>query len=269
MVRSFRLFFSLSITLVCLYISPVHAQEATSQTGTILESMNASGYTYLHLDTKKEQLWVAIPSTVVNKGEEVTFLSGMVMQNFHSKTLNRTFPEIIFSKGLEGMKSNNIHGGSTTKTSANSSFADAVKSEANRVSAPASPQVSGGSTGAMVPYVEAQVEKAPGSNSYSIGEIFTKAQDLNGQLVRVKGKVVKFSPNIMGKNWIHIQDGSGDPMKNTHDLVITTADQANPDEIIIVEGKMTANKDFGSGYKYDALLEKSRIIRQSTGQVPE
>jgi hypothetical protein len=65
----------------------------------------------------------------------------------------------------------------------------------------------------------------------------------------------------MGKNWVHIQDGSGDPMNNTHDLVVTTASKTTPDAIIIIEGVATAKKDFGFGYKYDVLIEEAEIIQ--------
>lgn len=65
----------------------------------------------------------------------------------------------------------------------------------------------------------------------------------------------------MGKNWIHLQDGTGNPMNNTHDLVVTTSNQTSTEEIIIVEGIVAAKKDFGFGYKYEVLLEESEIVQ--------
>jgi hypothetical protein len=120
---------------------------------------------------------------------------------------------------------------------------------------------SGGSTGAVVPATEVKVEKAPGDNSYTVEELFTQAEKLSGQKVRLRGKVVKFNANIMGKNWVHLQDGSGNPMTNTHDLVITTGETVAMDDIVIFEGILTANKDFGAGYNYAALVEEAQIIK--------
>jgi hypothetical protein len=67
---------------------------------------------------------------------------------------------------------------------------------------------------------------------------------------------------IMGKNWIHLQDGTGDPLTNTHDLVITTsAELPKGKEIITIEGIVRANKDFGSGYSYVVLVEEATIVQ--------
>lgn len=266
MSRAFILFFCLCLSLTSSFIcgSPnsVFAQESGSRTGTILETMDASGYTYLHLDTGKEKIWIAIPETEVQQGAKITFLDGMTMQNFQSKTLNKTFPTIIFSSGLEGKNMKSPHGTSAKKEPAGSSFADAVKSESVKPQASSAQQpATGGSAGAIVPFVELKVEKAAGDNSYSVAELYNQSKELDGKQVRIRGKVVKFSPNIMGKNWVHIQDGSGDPMKNTHDLVITTTGQVASDDIITFEGIVTANKDFGFGYKYDVLIEQAEIMK--------
>lgn len=267
MFRSLFIFSFLSIFLVavCLCVSQQHVQAQASglQTGTIIETMDASGYTYLHVEVGKEKLWVAIPATEVNPGENITFLEGMVMQDFYSKTLDKTFPTIIFSPGLQDHTGKSPHGSSPAKNnSTSSSFADAVKTESSKPTPqPAAPaQASGGSTGAMVPSIEIQVEKAEGENSYSVDEIFNQAEKLNGKKVKIRGKVVKFNPNIMGRNWVHIQDGSGDPMNNTHDLVVTTTSQTDTDTVIIVEGIVAAKKDFGFGYKYDVLIEEAEIL---------
>jgi hypothetical protein len=94
-----------------------------------------------------------------------------------------------------------------------------------------------------------------------VEEIFGKAKRLAGKKVQVHGKVVKFSPMIMGKNWIHLQDGTGNPMQNSHDLVITTTETVEVDNIITIEGILAAEKDFGAGYKYAAIIEDASIVK--------
>jgi hypothetical protein len=178
----------------------------------------------------------------------------MVMSNFTSKTLNRTFDSIIFSSGL--VKNGPVQ--PATDNAAADSFASAVQEETPQ----ASMAESGGSVGAVAPFTEIKVEKATGDNSYIVEEIFTQSSKLDGKTVRVQGKVTKFSPNIMGKNWIHLQDGSGDPLKNTHDLVVTTNMEPPQDQdIITIEGTVRANKDFGAGYSYEVMIEEAQLVK--------
>ena len=73
----------------------------------------------------------------------------------------------------------------------------------------------------------------------------------------VRAKVVKFSPNIMGKNWIHLQDGTG--TKGTDDLTVTTATSVKVGDTILVSGVVVINRDFGYGYKYDVIIEDAKV----------
>ena len=85
-------------------------------------------------------------------------------------------------------------------------------------------------------------------------------RELNGKTVVVRGKIMKVSPRIMGRNWIHLQDGTGNPDKNTHDLVVTTTEEPQSDwDVITMEGVVAANKDFGSGYKYAVIVENANV----------
>jgi aspartyl/asparaginyl-tRNA synthetase len=92
-----------------------------------------------------------------------------------------------------------------------------------------------------------------------VGECFEQAKNLNSKTVRVRGKVMKVSRMIMGKNWLHIQDGTGNPLKNEHDLVVTTADEPAVDAVVTVEGTLNANRDFGAGYKYEVIIEDAKV----------
>lgn len=253
------------------YSFPTTDQKAPQEetvTGTALETMNASGYTYINVDTGKEKLWVAIPQSEVKKDDKVTFYQGMVMPEFESKSLKRTFKNIIFSSGL--VDPNNTNSNKAENTTTNSpkksgdSFAEAVKAEGGQIAPPGSamPQKSGGSAGATAAPVKIKVDKAEGKNSYTVSEIFDKAKDLSGQKVRVKGKVAKYNAGIMGKNWIHIQDGTGDSAAKTHDLVATTKERlASAGDVITIEGVVAADKDFGFGYKYSVIIEEASVIK--------
>lgn len=253
--------------LACASASAINPASAgaESQTvgGTVLETMNAAGYTYLYIDSGTAKSWVAVPETAVAAGDTVSYSQGMQMKNFHSKSLDRTFPTITFSSGL----TNSPAAQSTTPQSAaapaNDSFSAAVAREQQAASAtaPVMAETTAGSAGAIAPFKEIQIAKAAGDNSYTVAEIFSQAKELNGKTIRLQGKVVKYNANIMGRNWLHLQDGTGDPMNNTHDLVITTSEQITDEEVIIIEGKLAADKDFGAGYKYAAIVEEALIIK--------
>jgi hypothetical protein len=225
-------------------------------TGKVLETMDSAGYTYMNVETAAGSRWVAVNQTPVAVGDEVTYIDGMVMQNFVSKTLDRTFPEIIFSGGLVGK-------GATPPAAAPpgpgaESFSQALTTEG--APAAAAENMVTGSQKAVVPFAEIKVEKAPGENSYSVSEIFGKGAELNGKTIVVRGKVMKVSPRIMGRNWIHLQDGTGNPADNTHDLVVTTALEPDPEwDIITMEGVLAANRDFGSGYTYVVIVEDANL----------
>lgn len=100
------------------------------------------------------------------------------------------------------------------------------------------------------------------SDTYKIEDLYAKNKALNGKEVMAKGKVVKISSGIMGKDWIHVQDNSKTPKKNK---VIFTAKMASAkvsigDEVT-AKGTLKANVDLGAGYFYDVLVENSTFTK--------
>ncbi len=106
------------------------------------------------------------------------------------------------------------------------------------------------------------VSKAPGQNAYTVAEIIGEASSLKDKPVVVRGKVVKFSPAIMDKNWIHLRDGSGNMASKNNDLVVTTKDETKVGSIVTIKGVVRTNKDFGHGYNYDVLIEDAKVSNQ-------
>lgn len=92
---------------------------------------------------------------------------------------------------------------------------------------------------------------------YTVAELYAKKDELKGKKVTVRGEVVKFNSNIMGKNWLHLQDGSG--KEGTNDLTVTTSQGANVGDKVVVTGVMATNKDVGAGHKYVVILEEGTI----------
>jgi len=201
-----------------------------SLSGKVVESMNSRGYTYISIEKDGKKSWVAVPEMKVLVGQEISFRPGMVMNNFESKTLNRTFKTIVFSGGTIGQKGVEY----TKKTAHHMQQKVAAK-------------------------MKIKIEKASGSDAYTVAELYEKSAELDKRDIVIKGRVVKVSPNIMGKNWIHIQDGSGNPSKGNDDIIVTSQDLFSVGDVVTVRGRLYRDKDFGSGYKYAVIVEQATI----------
>ncbi len=199
-------------------------------TGKVLERLEASPYCYLRLKTPKGELWTAIPEAKAEKGSEVTVANAVLMTNFESKTLKRTFAEVYFG---------------TLATAG----AEAGANPHGQAGPPAKAVKVG------------KVAKAIGADARTVAETWTQKDSLKGKSVTLRGKVVKYSQGIMGKNWLHLQDGSGDPKKGTNDLVVTSLDQAAVGETVTIKGVVQTNKDFGAGYRYAVIIENAKVAR--------
>jgi len=198
--------------------------------GKVVETMEASGYTYVLVDKGTEKVWVAGPKTDVKVGDEVYVPEGSPMAKFESKSLKRTFDQIIFSSAI-------IVGGADKAGAPVQTPADHTKA-----ATPASVDLKG-------------ITKATGGKN--VAEIFAERKALNGKKVLVRGKVVKFMSGIMGKNWLHVKDGTG--TSGSDDLVVTTSVAAKVGDKVLVNGKVSSDKDFGSGYRYDVIVEDAEV----------
>ena len=237
--------------------APITAEAAAKLSGMpvkgkVMEVQSAAGYTYLLLKNEQGTLWTAVPETEVEAGQEVVVSPGMLMKSFESKALGKNFDMIIFSSGLADAD--------TIQKAAAQASAHASGEMKAPVSDAELEKLSGGSARAVVPADEVKVEKAEGDNARTVEECFADAEQLDKKKVRVRGKVMKFSQMIMGKNWIHLQDGTGDPEKKTHDLVVTTSGMTKKGEVITVEGILHKEKDFGAGYRYAAIIEEAKVL---------
>jgi hypothetical protein len=67
-----------------------------TQKAKVISTVDVPSYTYLEVAQDKKTLWIAAATVTAKKGDVIRFDDGMPMTNFHSKSLNRTFPSIIF-----------------------------------------------------------------------------------------------------------------------------------------------------------------------------
>ncbi len=83
--------------------------------------------------------------------------------------------------------------------------------------------------------------------------------DLAGKTIAAQGKVVKVNNGIMGRNFVHVQDGTGDTAKGTNNLIVTSKQTAAVGDQVTVSGIVVLNRDFGAGYNYPLLIEDASI----------
>lgn len=207
---------------------------AGSFSGAVVETMDSGGYTYVLVDTGEQQIWATAPKFAVKVGDAVKVPEGMPMENYVSKTLKREFAQVYFVGSIKVAGS----GGGPGK---------AGMPEGH----PAVAEASGKPASDLA---EIKVTKA----GKTIQEIFAGKADLSGKEVQVRGKVVKFSPDIMGKNWLHLKDGTG--AEGTNDLTVTTSSKVPLGATVLVNGMLSTDKDFGYGYRYDVILDDAQVV---------
>lgn len=216
--------------------------------GTVLESKDAASYTYLKLKTAKGEVWAAVPHAEVKPGQRVRVLNAQPMRNFPSKALNKTF-ELVYFGRLAGPGAGHGKGGMAPHGPGGpggASPADIRKQHAKLQGTKAT--------------FEKPVAKAAGPSGRTVAEIYAQREALKGKPVAVRGKVVKFNRNILGQNWLHLQDGSG--TADDFDLTVTTKAEAKVGDLVLVEGTLATEKSFGAGYSYKVILEQAKVTEE-------
>ncbi len=173
-------------------------------------------------------------------GKTYYWLKGWEMTNFQSKELNREFASIFF---IESLSEKPILS------------EDPMLSGKSMTGESPMPAASMGGRQKVAEKQGVSVEKAEGG--ITIAELFANRKSYAGKSVKIRGEVVKFSPQIMNRNWVHVQDGTKDG--NDYDLVVTTHDSIPVGSITLFEGVISLNVDFGSGYTYDVIMEDARV----------
>lgn len=219
---------ALALTATLLLVAAFNTQAlppAPPLTGEVVESRDVQGYTYLRIKTASGETWAAVPTSVVKVGSQVGIANPVTMQNFESKTLNKRFDKIVFGQILDPL----------AKPAAPASAAPASASAITKVT------------------------KAVGPDAKTVAEVVTGKAGLKDKTVLVHGQVVKASTGILGKNWLHLRDGSGSAAAGTHDVLVTTLDNAAVGDIVNARGKVRTDVDLGSGYAYAVLIEDASL----------
>ena len=180
------------------------------------------------LPGENKENWIAITKAEVEKGKTYYYEPNVEMTDFVSKELKKTFPVIFFVEKF-----------SDQPIRVQISLADSAKGKRPPV------QLEG-----------VKVDKAPGG--ITIAELYANQDKFAGKIVKVRGSVVKYTADVMGKNWVHLQDGTSNNDK--FDLTVTTSDVTARGSVVTFEGKVSLKKDFGAGYFYDVIVEDAKLV---------
>ena len=190
----------------------------------VLEVLPTSKYVYLKVDEKGEEFWIATSKKDVLVGETYFYKNGILKTNFESKEHNRVFDKVYLVANIVPAN----HGNQT-------SIENPEIEKQTEVESPSQIEVEG---------------------SIKISELVNNKSKYDGKEIQISGRCNKLNPNIMGRNWIHLKDGS----KDDFDLVITSEHAVPEGHIVTMKGTVVLDKDFGAGYKYDLIIENGEIV---------
>jgi hypothetical protein len=226
------LLIGLAFTAFACNMGTTRVTEETLPPGThkvvIDDILHTSTYTYLNVEEKGTAFWIAIPKREdLQKGKTYYYSGGYEMPNFQSKELDRTFETLYLVQEV---------------TETHEKTGDIMQT----------PRESGKRT----PMQEEALNIKPGAGEISVADLYSQKASYAGKTVKIRGKIVKYNAGIMGKNWAHIQDGS--KFENYYDLTVTTMDNLNPGDVVVFEGVISLDKDFGAGYTYEVIMEDAK-----------
>ncbi|MBK7429232.1 MAG: SH3-like domain-containing protein [Saprospiraceae bacterium] len=196
------------------------------------EILQTERYTYLNVTEAGKNFWIATAKVDAVKGKPYIYRGGLMKTNFESQEFKRVFDTIYLVSSV--MDEQQHPGGNI----------DNAGVEHNH------PLEAGASS---APHVHA-------ADAVKITDLFANMKKYEGQVITVDGEIAKVNNGIMGRNWVHLQDGSKKDGKNL-DLTLTTLANIPLGSHIAIKGKVVLNKDFGAGYKYNIILEESEPVQ--------
>lgn len=198
---------------------------------TAQEVIQSNNYTYLRVSEDSRETWIAISKREAEVGKTYYYEPNIEMNDFVSKELNRTFKSIFFVEKFSDQPILN------------------VKVEPTNTSKGNQPAIA-----------KQGIKVEPIEGGITIAELYSNKDTYAGKTVKIRGEVVKYNAQIMGKNWVHLQDGTNS--NGSFDITVTTNDVTKIGDVVTFEGSVTLKKDFGAGYYYEILVENAKMLPQ-------
>lgn len=215
------------------------------------EVIQTSQYTYLMVEEKATKYWIAVMKDEYSEGEQLFYFDAKVtpMENFHSQELDRDFDKILFISQVSKEKG------------------EAIQEHATSSAIPHGTVSSGDPHGSMGMPAHSGVKKSdevgeisvePVAGGITIAELYANKSKYAGKKVKIRGQVVKVNNQIMGRNWVHLQDGTRNA--DDYDLTLTTDVVVGVGNVVVLEGVVALDKDFTSGYFYPVIVEEATWV---------
>jgi hypothetical protein len=216
--------------------------------GRVLETKDSAGYTYVRLETADGERWGAVRQASLKVGATASISGAMVMRDFESKTLHRKFDRIVFGSLASG--------GESRPPAQTAPEVGRNDDAMNALAAPHAAAARGAEDSGDV-----RVLKAVGADAKTVAEVFVGRASLKDRSVTVRAKVVKSNSGILGRNWIHLRDGSGSAGTKDSDLTVTSLQTAAVGDVVTVKGTIHVDRDLGMGYVYPVIMEDATVSR--------
>ena len=200
----------------------------------VTEVLPTSKYVYLKVREGQEEFWIATGKMAVKKGETYFYNGGLLKTDFRSEEHDRVFEKIYL---VSKLVSKEDHTNLAKTESKNNPVSD--KSVTQKENIPT--------------HTEKEIQH---KGAVTIAELLKDPQKYEGHSVEISGTCIKVNANIMDRNWIHVQDGTQDDF----DLVVTSNALVSEGSNITVRAVVALNRDFGSGYSYDLILENGTLV---------
>ncbi|MBD1400682.1 hypothetical protein [Pelovirga terrestris] len=195
------------------------------RTGTVLMGKHAGKYTMMLIEEGGEQYWIAANFIDIAVGDQIEFLGGLLMRDFHSAAMNHTFPEILLVTNIRISNQVEVPGDTDIVQTA---------PEPKEVAIPTT-----------------LIVQQPGQ--ISVADLFATREDLAGKTVSLTARVIRVSSNIQGKNWIALADGTGSEPDNQ--VMTVTSETANLGDVVTATGILRSDHTVGMGHSFKVLLE--------------
>jgi hypothetical protein len=200
----------------------------------ISEVIPGSKYVYVLVEENGRQFWISTAKKELNTGETYYYTESILKTAFESKEHNRIFDTLyLVTELVSASHGEQMHGFSTEG-------ADKEQLEIVRQS-----------------IASEQDSTSEFAGRIRISDLVDDPEKYEGKKVELKGLCSKVNPGIMGRNWLHLQDGS----KDSYDLVITTDEIVEKGSQITIRGVVKLHVDLGSGYVYPILVENGALVR--------
>lgn len=218
-------------------VSGLSAEEK-SHIGTAIHIQKTGNYTYIKLNEEGKEVWLATFPINVSAGDKVEYMGGILMKDFHSNALNKTFDSILLITRIRVLNGGILM---DKQNIPRDEYHKNIPKKEHVLSIPKSGEI-----------VKAE-------NGKTIEEIFSEREQLKDKEIAVRAKVMKVSRNILGKNWVTLRDGTG--VSPYDKLLAITSDNVSVDDIHVVKGIVKSDVDIGAGYRYKVILDNAKFTK--------